>query len=501
MRDDVSSSSWTRDATETTTLLRADGDVDAGRAWTRGRRRTVIGVLSASLALMVALMVAGRAGRAFLSKAKPRFTVDFHVDVGCIPMEVMNLSPVKNFFSSDVASVRMLRRGNSPTREFGGVNRRAGAVELSQSGWSSVYVGSAEVREGEEIGFALVNDAGDAIFELGYNKRFPNSGELANATCLKHVAAGGGVYKNRVIPKKEYLRVVDGVPRFETTWAGCLDRCPLMVKLVACTGPESGDDDNVWGIEESMAMTDVWRKYKGHFTSVSSGEFNTWGLNTVNGSLAWTRNADLNQYSRANWIQATNNPVASGVAQGSMIDFDAGYDALIGVTQSVHSSGGYMWSRPVDGTGDWQFADDGNGRGVQVTIGRTHHFHMNGHNNMWSAELPNGSWVHQAVTTVKQVEVGDSDAFVIYLDGTTLKQKPSDMTGSWTTIPIPTALATAQMSQITVGATTLFILDNNGDLWGCDLPCAGGAAITLANNAPANIISIDAGKVIHNVPN
>ena len=57
------------------------------------------------------------------------------------------------------------------------------------------------------------------------------------------------------------------------------------------------------------------------------------------------------------------------------------------------------------------------------------------------------------------------------------------------------------MSQITVGATTLFILDNNGDLWGCDLPCAGGAAITLANNAPANIISIDAGKVIHNVPN
>ena len=168
MRDDVVSSSWTRDATETTTLLRADGDVDAGRAWTRGRRRTVIGVLSASLALMVALMVAGRAGRAFLSKAKPRFTVDFHVDVGCIPMEVMNLSPVKNFFSSDVASVRMLRRGNSPPREFGGVNRNAGAVELSQSGWSSVYVGSAKVREGEEIGFALVNDAGDAIFELGY---------------------------------------------------------------------------------------------------------------------------------------------------------------------------------------------------------------------------------------------------------------------------------------------------------------------------------------------
>ena len=136
MRDDVSSSSWTRDATETTTLLGGEGDVDAGRAWTRGRRRTVIGVLSA---LMAGLMVAGSvAGSAFLSMPKPRFTVDFHVDVGCIPMEVMNLSPVKDFFASDIASVRMLRRGNSPPREFGGVNRNAGAVELSQSGWSSV---------------------------------------------------------------------------------------------------------------------------------------------------------------------------------------------------------------------------------------------------------------------------------------------------------------------------------------------------------------------------
>ena len=119
MRDDVSSSSWTRDATETTTLLGGEGDVDAGRAWTRGRRRTVIGVLSA---LMAGLMVAGSvAGSAFLSMPKPRFTVDFHVDVGCIPMEVMNLSPVKNFFSSDVASVRMLRCGE-------GIRRRGNSV-------------------------------------------------------------------------------------------------------------------------------------------------------------------------------------------------------------------------------------------------------------------------------------------------------------------------------------------------------------------------------------
>ena len=71
---------------------------------------------------------------------------------------------------------------------------------------------------------------------------------------------------------------------------------------------------------------------------MSSGEFNTWGLNTVTGTLAWTRNADLNQFSRDNWNTATNNPVANGVAQGTMVDFDAGYDALIGVTDTSIST-------------------------------------------------------------------------------------------------------------------------------------------------------------------
>ena len=94
-----------------------------------------------------------------------------------------------------------------------------------------------------------------------------------------------------------------------------------------------------------------------------------------------TRHADLNQYSRANWNQATNNPVASGVAQGSMIDFDAGYDALIGVTQSVESAGGYMESSrsTARATGNSQTTAT---EEAFEAIGRTHHFHMNGHNNM-----------------------------------------------------------------------------------------------------------------------
>lgn len=499
------------DASESTSLLR--GESDRTVAWRRRGRATVVGVLALALACCGAFgtvsrwdTVADGDDDGFWARLggrrKSRFTVQFQVDVGCIPLETVALSPVKDFYANDIAGVRLLRRGRDPRREFGGVTRRAAKVDLVQSGWSTIYVGRARMREGEEFGFGLVNALGEVVFELGRNKLFPNTGELANATCLKHISAGGGTYRNRVVPRKEDMRIVDGVHRFETTWAGCLERCPLTVKLVACTGPATGDADNVWGIEESKAMTDYWRNYKGHYTSVSSGEFNTWGLNTETGALAWTRNADLNQFSRANWISATNNPVAgNGVAQGSMVDFDAGYDALIGVTQSVETAGGYMWRRPVDGSGDWQPADSGGGRGIQVTIGRTHHFHMNGYNNMWSATLPNGAWVHEAVSTVKQVEVGDSDVYVIYLDGTTLKRKAADTSGSWSTISIPSALSTAKMSQITVGATALWILDNSGSLWGCDLPCTGGDNIRRAAQAPANIISIDAGKVIHNVPN
>jgi len=498
------------DASESTSLLR--GESDRTVAWRRRGRATVVGVLALALACCGAFGIVSRWDTVadgdddgfwarLGGRRKSRFTVQFQVDVGCIPLETVNLSPVKDFYSSDVAGVRLLRRGRNPRREFGGVTRRAAKVDLVQSGWSTIYVGRAKMREGEEFGFGLVNGAGEVVFELGRNKRFPNTGELANATCLRRISAGGSTYRNRVVPRKKDMRVVDGVHRFETTWAGCLERCPLTVKLIACTGPASGDADNVWGIEESKAMSDRWRNYKGHFTQVSSGEFNTWGLNSETGELAWTRNADLNEFSRDNWIQATNNPVASGVAQGSMLDFDAGYDALIGVTQSVETAGGYMWRRPVDGSGDWQPADSGGGRGIQVTIGRTHHFHMNGYNNMWSATLPNGAWVHEAVSTVKQVEVGDSDVFVIYLDGTTLKRKAADTSGSWSTISIPSALSTARMSQITVGATSLWILDNSGNLWGCDLPCTGGDNIRRAAQAPVNIISIDAGKVIHNIPN
>lgn len=447
-----------------------------------------------------ALACAPRVYRARVGVSSQPITVRFDVDTGCIPLHVMEKSPVETFFDSDIAGVRLLRRGNDPLTEFGGVGREVGAVELQQSGWSSVYTGTAQVREGEEIGFALTNVAGDVIFELGRNKRFPSESPLANEACLKNIQAGGGEYRNRVIPKVNEMRVVDGVPRFETTWAGCLPRCPLTVKLIATTGPDTGDEDNVWAIEESAAKTDFWRKYKGHFTTVSSGEFNTWGLNTLTGELAWTRNADLNQYSRGNWQSASNNPSYGGTTHGSMVDFDAGYNYIYGLTAPNHPNGGHIWRRPVSGASDWEIADGGGGRCVSATMGRTHFWCINGVRNLYS-KSENGGWSHESPTPCDQLEVGDSDAFVVMVGGTSLKRKAADASGSWSSIDIPPALATAQIRQITVGDTALWLIDQTGNLWGCDLPCTGAAGFVQAGSAPANIISIDAGKVIHSLPN
>ena len=184
-----------RDATESTALLRAANELDVARH--RRRRATIASV--AVVAVAVASIVAR--GRASREGAGAPFEVQFQVDVGCIELDVVDRSPLEDFYGSDIASVRLLRRGDDPIEEFGGASRRAGGVELTQSGWSTIYVGRARVRAGEEIGFGLVNARGETIFELGHNKRFPATGELANATCLANVPAGGGVYRNRVIPK------------------------------------------------------------------------------------------------------------------------------------------------------------------------------------------------------------------------------------------------------------------------------------------------------------
>ena len=298
-----------RDATESTALLRAANELDVARR--RRRRATIASVAVGAVAVGSDRRAIGRR----VSRGRRRAVR------GAVSGRRRVHRARRRRSLADGGLLRVRHRGRAVAAARGRSDRPSSAaradaragVELTQSGWSTIYVGRARSARGR----------GDRV-RAGERAR---RGRLR--TGAQQAVSGDGRTRERDVPGKRprgrgacteiawfrirsSMRLVDGVRRFETTWAGCLERCPLTVKLIACTGPATGDADNVWGIEESVAKTDVWRNYKGHFTSVSSGEFNTWGLNTVTGTLAWTRNADLNQFSRDNWNTATNNPVANG---------------------------------------------------------------------------------------------------------------------------------------------------------------------------------------------
>lgn len=483
-----------------------DGDETAPLVRAKDKfSRPTAGVLCASLASLAAILALLRAyDVASLSRGRDVMRVAFSVDVGCVPLHVMNESPIEDFFEHDITGVTLQLKGAAP-REFGGVRHGARfGHKLARSGFSTVFSGEVTVPRRAEYGFALHNANEQTIFELGRNPRFPHKGNLMNDTCTTEVRAGGGVYRNRVIPQnvgETMTKRPDGVYEISTTYAGCRKVCPLTVKLIATVSPAGGDADNVFGIEESKAATDAWRPYKGHFTQVSAGEFNTWGLNSNNGALAWTRNADLNPFDRANWQSATNDArYGSNPADGPVVDFDAGYTTVYGVTATIDAAGGRVWMRPVDGSGDWQTAGDWTtSRLVQVTSGRSFLWGTNGRDTLYKCPDPCGPtsvWQSGGKTDIKQIEVGDADAFAVHNDGLQLFTSREDGVGAWSTIPLPTGF-TSTINQVCVGATALWMLDATGKLWTCSLPCAGGSDFSLVSTAPAGIVSIDAGKVPH----
>lgn len=485
------------DGDETAPLVRANDGIG---------RRPSLRLLGASIASLAAILALLRAYdvTSLLRGARHDIRVAFSVDVGCVPLHVINESPIEDFFEHDITGVTLQLKG-APPHEFGGVYHRAHfGHKLTRSGFSTVFSGEVTVPRRAEYGFALHNANEQTIFELGYNPRFPHRGNLMNDTCTTEVHAGGGVYRNRVLPHsvgETMTRRPDGVYEISTTYAGCRKVCPLTVKLIATVSPDGGDADNVFGIEESKAATDAWRPYKGHFTQVSAGEFNTWGLDSNTGALAWTRNADLNPFDRANWQSATNNAQhLSYSPDGPVVDFDAGYTTVYGVTATIDSAGGRVWMRPVDGSGDWRQAGEyTSSRLVQVTAGRSFLWGTNAVSTLYKCPDPCGPgsvWQNGGLTSIKQIEVGDTDAFAVHNDGLQLSTSREDGVGGWSALPLPTGFTTT-VDQVAVGATGLWMLDARGKLWACTLPCAGGSDFSLISTAPDGIISIDAGKVPH----
>ena len=425
-------------------------------------------------------------------------TVQFEVDIGCLPDELMADFPEEDFFDYDVTGVGVVFKGTDPVCEFGGQGRNCGRLDLVQDGYSTTWKGTKTgVPADEEYAFTLTNSNGVTVKEVGYNKRLPESGPLADESCLASIHAGGAVYKNRLI-SADATPAVGGTFKISKPWGGCrTGGCKTSIKLIATVGPNSGSADNVYAVEEADARTANWRAYKGHFSSISSGVSNTWGLDTVTGVMKWSRNVDFNIFTGDNWVSVNNNAqYGSNAPDGPAVDFDVGYNKVYAVTQSVDAAGGRIWSRNVDGSDNWQISGSYSGsRLIQVTIGRTHLWGVNGHDNLYTCVDPcvdGSSWTSQG-GSIKQVEVGDSHAFTVGTDDRTLRRGNADASGGWVTISLPPTLTA--IDQVAVGATSLWILDTSGGLHACTLPCAGSYAIVQVPSAPEGIISIDAGKV------
>ncbi|CEG00184.1 Beta-propeller repeat TECPR [Ostreococcus tauri] len=472
---------------------RVDGGVDGARgkgdSTTTWRRRA--GVVVAAAAVMLGAVSCARSWRL---GGRTMVRTRFAVDVGCITKDAID-AHWPEFFQHDITGAEVILRGKPPF-EFGGTNRDVGNIPLTQEGFSAIYSTVMDVKLGEQYGFALVNAAGERMFELGHSRHFKHIHRpvLSEGSCVAEVKAGGAVYRNRQVPTRRSQITLNANGEYEATgtWGSCVGaKCPVTVKLIATV---EGAGDNVYGIEEQKAMKEIWKKYKGHFSIVSAGVENTWGLDTVTKKLAWTRNADLNPYSDANWKYVTN---ANAGGSGSIVDFDAGYDDVMGVT-----SDDKVWQRPVSGANQWTPAGHEGSRLVQTTLGRTHVWGVNSGGNLYRSPLPMHSqseWAGEITAVTKQVEVGDADCFVLFTDSKTLKRKQENGGGTWVTILDPANIpaAVGAIDQVAVGETSLWILSTSRKLFSCKLPCNGPSDVQPVPDAPAGIISIDAGKVPH----
>lgn len=500
-------------ATDEETRFRECGGLASGSAW-RSLRHEGARRRFTSIAPLVVLLIAlgglvsgsvfgedGALGR-LRRHASRHVTVKFTVDIGCIPERVLEQAPVENFFDSEIVEVSVLPRGNQPNRFFGGQSRKSGAIKLTRDGFSMKFTGNVTLHKETEYGFAITNAVGQTIFELGRNRRFPKAGPLADQTCLTRVKAGGATYLNRKVSVDMKLGS-DGTYEISKPFAACRESgCEVFEKLVATVGPASGSADNFYAVEEFRARNETWKKYKGHFTMVSTGATGTWGLDSNTGEMKITRNADLNPISSSNWQAVSNNAQhLSKPPDGPAVDFDVGYERVFAVTRTVSTGGGRIWSRRVDGSDDWIIAGTYEySRLAQVTIGRTHLWGVNGYGSLYSCPAPCGtgaSWSYKEYTgqNVKQIEVGDAHAFVVYKNDVTLLRTGADGTGGWHRIYLPSGLT--GIDQVAVGVESLWIVDTSGNLHACELPCESGTNIQLVPNAPAGIISLDAGKMIH----
>ena len=270
----------------------------------------------------------------------------FAVDVGCITKDAID-AHWPEFFQHDITGAEVILRGKPPF-EFGGTNRERGRTSRStQEGFSSIYSTVMDVKSGGTVrvrprqrgrrAHVRTRTQCDVLSNI-------HRPVLSEGSCLAEINAGGAVYRNRQVPERNDVKS-RSTPTASTTLTGTWGSC-ISVENVpsqsSSSQPSKETGDNVYGIEEQKAMEEIWKQYKGHFSIVSAGVENTWGLDTV------TETTRVDEKRRFKPIQRRKLEVTSRTrmpeAAGAIEDFDAGYDDVMGVTADDK-----VWQRPVSG--------------------------------------------------------------------------------------------------------------------------------------------------------
>jgi hypothetical protein len=189
---------------ERTPLVRDEDATRRARSSSSTRSRVVGGL---AIAATIALGVVGRARRVALG-ANER-TVTFTVDAGCPPEEFRLRKP--GFFETSVVSVRLLTK--CPPQVGGDWTFK----DMSRIPATKQYSTTATVADECEYGFALVNEDGDEMYDVGGdNVDVP----LKGGECITPTPAGGNLYWNRRVSS------LNGANSVKWAWGHCQEECP-----------------------------------------------------------------------------------------------------------------------------------------------------------------------------------------------------------------------------------------------------------------------------------
>ena len=460
---------------ERTPLVRDDDATRRARSSSLSTRSRVVGGLA--IAATIALGVVGRAPRRVALGANER-TVTFTVDAGCPPEEFRLRKP--GFFEKSVVSVRLLTK--CPPQVGGDWTFK----DMSRIPATKQYSTTATVADECEYGFALVNEDGDEMYDVGGdNVDVP----LKGGECITPTPAGGNLYWNRRVSS------LNGANSVKWAWGHCQEECPILCKIIALSDE---DENNVYSVLE-RDKDEIWHRAEGKFKTVHAGYNDLWAVKEDDSVHITT--IDALDIKGSSWRKAAATP-------GALKSIDVGLEEAY----FVRTDNKY-YAKPANDLGSWRVMPGGL---KHVAVGKEWLFGLTWSsgaaatsNWVWACELPcTGRGIHTNFPenrTPRQCEVSleyvfcTSDTNKVYRTGARLSWFKNGKDGAkwgWpTTRPASVweLVPNIEAKMVTVGDYNVWAIDTDGTLKFCAQPCATGNWIK-PTGVPKGIVYIDASK-------